>query len=192
MGQRLNIEICNSTRTLANAYYHWGAYTDSALEYTAMIIDAYYNLSYQITDDLQLAVKLLEITGAGITDEEKERIPYDPDFDFSDIKFSPAIDRNEGLIAVTEKGMEETRSWEEGRVTINIEDENFCFEVLLYYEKDEYVEDYGIKSLSELNQIKHNFFLDYLPFEQISWLREFVKNNPAGIMVNETVIDWIK
>ena len=58
MGQRLNIEICNNTRTLANAYYHWGAYTSSALEYTAKIIDAYYNLSDKITDDLELAVKL--------------------------------------------------------------------------------------------------------------------------------------
>lgn len=192
MGQRLNIEICNNTRTLANAYYHWGAYTDSALEYTAEIIDAYHNLSGQITDELQLAVKLLEATGAGITVEEKERIPYDPDFDFSDINFSSAIDRNEGLIAVTEKGMEETRSWEEGRVTINIEEANFCFDVVSYYDKDEYVEDYGVESLLKLNKIKHNFFLDYLPFEKISGLKKFVKNNPAGVIVNEEVINWIK
>jgi hypothetical protein len=192
MGQRLNIEICNSTRTLANAYYHWGAYTDSALEYTAEIIDAYHNLSGQITDELQLVVKLLEATGAGITDEEKERITHDPDFDFSGINFSSAIDRNEGLIAVTEKGMEETRSWEEGRVTINIEEANFCFDVVSYYDKDEYVEDYGVKSLSKLTQIDHNFFLDYLPFEKISWLREFVKNNPTGVIVNSCVINWIE
>ena len=184
MGQRLNIEICNNTRTLANAYYHWGAYTDSALEYTAEIIDAYHNLSGQITDELQLAVKLLEATGAGITVEEKERIPYDPDFDFSDINFSSAIDRNEGLIAVTEKGMEETRSWEEGRVTINIEEANFCFDVVSYYDKDEYVEDYGVESLLKLNKIKHNFFLDYLPFEKISGLKKFVKNNPKSVKVN--------
>ena len=192
MGQRLNIEICNSTRTLANAYYHWGAYTDSALEYTAEIIDAYHNLSGQITDELQLVVKLLEATGAGITDEEKERMTHDPDFDFSGINFSSAIDRNEGLIAVTEKGMEETRSWEEGRVTINIEEANFCFDVVSYYDKDEYVEDYGVKSLSKLTQIDHNFFLDYLPFEKISWLREFVKNNPTGVIVNSCVINWIE
>ena len=192
MGQRLNIEICNSTRTLANAYYHWGAYTDSALEYTAEIIDAYHNLSGQITDELQLVVKLLEATGAGITDEEKERITHDPDFDFSGINFSSAIDRNEGLIAVTEKGMEETRSWEEGRVTINIEEANFCFDVVSYYDKDEYVEDYGVKSLSKLTQIDHNFFLDYLPFEKISWLRDFVKNNPTGVIVKSCVINWIE
>ena len=94
MGQRLNIEICNNTRTLANAYYHWGAYTSSALEYTAKIIDAYYNLSDKITDDLELAVKLLEVTGAGVTDEEKEEIKHDPDFDFSDINFSERLYHN--------------------------------------------------------------------------------------------------
>ena len=58
-----------------------------------------------------------------------------------------------------------------------------------YYE---YVEDYGVKSLSKLTQIDHNFFLDYLPFEKISWLREFVKNNPTGVIMNSCVINWIE
>ena len=31
MGQRLNIEIVNGETSLANAYYHWSAYTKSAL-----------------------------------------------------------------------------------------------------------------------------------------------------------------
>ena len=30
MGQRLNVEIWNNGEVLANAYYHWSAYTESA------------------------------------------------------------------------------------------------------------------------------------------------------------------
>ena len=32
MGQRLNIEIKKDSKVLANAYYHWSAYTSSALQ----------------------------------------------------------------------------------------------------------------------------------------------------------------
>lgn len=37
MGQRLNIEIVDGNTTLANAYYHWSAFTFPALELTAEI-----------------------------------------------------------------------------------------------------------------------------------------------------------
>lgn len=41
MGQRLNIEIFNNGQVVVNAYYHWSAYTRSALELTAKVISAY-------------------------------------------------------------------------------------------------------------------------------------------------------
>ena len=188
MGQRLNIEICDGTKTLANAYYHWSAYTSSALEMMTAIIETYYKLSDKINDKVELAVELLQATDAGINIEEKERIKNIPDFAY--INFQPCIDRNEGLLAVTEEGIEETRRWEEGRVTIDIENETFCFGVFFEYGKDEYVEDYGNESMSELTEIKHNFFYDYLPFEKITWLNDFIKNNPAGVIVNDSVIEW--
>lgn len=34
MGQSLNIEIWNNGEVLANAYYHWSAYTESAAKIT--------------------------------------------------------------------------------------------------------------------------------------------------------------
>lgn len=192
MGQRLNIEICDNAKTLANAYYHWSAYTSSALEMMTAIIETYYELSDKINDKVELAVELLQATDAGINREEKERIKNNPDF--AHINFQPCIDRNEGLLAVTEEGIEETRCYEEGRVTINIENETFCFEVFFEYTKQEYEEDYGIEALSKLSKIKHNILYDYLPFSKVDWLNDFIKNNPAGVIanVNDSVIKWIE
>lgn len=34
MGQRLNIEIISGDKVLANAYYHWSAYSRIAIELT--------------------------------------------------------------------------------------------------------------------------------------------------------------
>ena len=40
MGQRLNIEIWNEGKRLANAYYHWSGYSFSTLYETMKIIKA--------------------------------------------------------------------------------------------------------------------------------------------------------
>jgi len=129
MGQRLNIEICNNTETLANAYYHWSAYTSSALELTRRIIEAYNDMP-KIENDLKLAVMLLQATGAGASEKEQERILLDGRF--CGISFAEAVDRDNGLLAVTEEGMAETRDWAEGTVTINIEKKNFFVRGFIY------------------------------------------------------------
>ena len=48
------------------------------------------------------------------------------------------INRNTGLIAVDKTGMEETKDWEEGRVSINIENNTFYFNC---YSKNDYNDD---------------------------------------------------
>ena len=67
MGQRLNIQFEDNTGVLANAYYHWSGYTSSAMLLTNQII------SSDLIDDTSIsnkvkAVKLLELTGAGLTE----------------------------------------------------------------------------------------------------------------------------
>ncbi len=130
MGQRLNIEITNGDKTLANSYYHWSAYTDSSLELTRMILNAMSEISAD-DSDLVKAVKLLEVTGAGFNDAELERINKNPDkYAVPEDLLIPCTDRNEGLLAVTFAGIEETRNWEEGRVEIDIENKRVSFDVI--------------------------------------------------------------
>ena len=70
MGQRLNIEIRKNDEVLANAYYHWSGYTSSSIELTSEILKNIDNVNFD--NDVVKAVKLLEITGAGLTSSEEK------------------------------------------------------------------------------------------------------------------------
>ena len=129
MGQRLNIEIHENGKCLANAYYHWSGYTESALDFTKCIINKFYQVN---KTGLAAAIKLLQFTGAKVECDELVDAGLPTELA---LVFSEGVNRNDGLIAFSEKRMEETRYWEEGRVTIDIGTEiiNFdCWEK--YYE----------------------------------------------------------
>lgn len=135
MGQRLNIEIINDDKALANAYYHWSGFTSSAIVLTKLI------LSYFIDDgqcNLSKAIRLLKSTGASFTVKDNALALLDTEL----IQFistdEDIINRNKGLISFSEEGMEETRYYEEGRVTINIESKNIDFDVFAYMSEEEY------------------------------------------------------
>lgn len=122
MGQRLNIEIKRKkdNKILANSYYHWSAYTYSSLELANKIIENIYDIvkNNKVNDEIK-AIQLLQTTGAGLLEQEYNTLNEE------DKKYcSLATNRNLGLISFTEKGMEETRTWEEGRLTITIDFDN--------------------------------------------------------------------
>ena len=126
MGQRLNIEIHSEGEVLANAYYHWSAYTSSALELAMTIVSQVDNLVDE-TDPVIKAVRLLEMTGAGVTGNDDLKVVTDR---APNKTFARATSRNEGLIATTEAGIDETRQWAEGEVIIDIGARNVRFFVL--------------------------------------------------------------
>lgn len=156
MGQRLNIEIKRGDTLLANAYYHWSGYSGSAVEMTLDILNYMDNNPQYNTEDVLYAIRILESTGAGLTDfnpteEEKEsqkkfygekaykewlKTPSElrtAREKFPNLDFEKCTGRNNGLIAITEKGMDETEMWEEARVTIYIDtklvDFDVCWEI---------------------------------------------------------------
>lgn len=189
MGQRLNIEIKNGETELANCYYHWSAYTSSALELTRMIIDAYYD-SNEIAG-VKMAVNLLEQTGGGVNAEERGNIEKEPE-KFGHITFKDATSRNDGLISVTEHGMEETRKWEEGRVTIDLDSETFCFDVLWYYSDEEYNEEFDEEYNDPIDKLPDcPCDLGAVPFDKVDELIQFVSDNPRGAVDEEVIYQWI-
>lgn len=124
MGQRLNIEIWRGNTCLANAYYHWSAYTDSAAELVNKILATHKEhntLPDQFHDQLY-AVRLLEATGAGLEDGDREIMAERTGEDFR-----ACTGRNAGLIAVTDKGIQDTRVWEEYRVSIYLDQKRVNF-----------------------------------------------------------------
>ena len=158
MGQRLNIEIKINGEVQANAYYHWSGYTSSALNLTELILEQYEDFLDRIEPKLS-AIRLLETTGAGLTPEELEKAKEE----YSEVTFGKCNGRNSGLIAISEEGMNETRLWEEGRVTIDFDKETIDFNVWSTWDKKEYLEEYGKLPEKEINDSDFNI----MTFEEL-------------------------
>lgn len=193
MGQRLNFEVCYDGEVLANAYYHWSAYTSSSLGILENVIEAYKNRTE--INPLRVAVEILQATGAGINDEEKSRIRMDKSGKFDGIKFHDAVDRNEGLLFVTLKGIEDTRKWEEGRVTVDISTEEFRFDVMWIESNEEY-EEYREPGDAAKLPYMDDVGIDITEpcsLWECDKLAKIIRNNPDGIRIDdETIWCWIE
>lgn len=141
MGQRLNIEIKCNDELIANSYFHWSAYTGSSIELVKEILNLYDDVVSNYS--VQRAVSLLELTGAGIQEEELQRVVLDADKDIQRLKFKRmSHNRNQGFIHVLQPDMDNTRDWDEGRVTIDIGDDTIIFDVLNIDTVEYLIEEY--------------------------------------------------
>ena len=67
MGQRLVISIQNNGKELATVYYHWSAYTVSALWETSKLTKCIFNHEDETEDELKLRlIRFCEENGGGI------------------------------------------------------------------------------------------------------------------------------
>lgn len=139
MGQRLNIEIKGEDKVLANACYHWGGYTMTAVSMAKEVINDLRRYGTDAAEkfDLLSAVSLLESTGAGFSREEQQRIRSNHLMD--GLELTESVDRNFGLIAVSPEGMELARRYEEGRVTIDAVHMTVCFEMLCKISNEKFI-----------------------------------------------------
>lgn len=165
MGQRLNLEIWNNGKVLANAYYHWSAYTSSAAEIVDKALAAA-KIIHKKGNILLYAIRLLEATGAGLTEEERQHIQERAAF--KDCDFKECEGRNEGLIAITEEGIKDTRMWEEGTARIYLDEKRISFDVFfkqhcLEWEKDQ--RDYGEEITDHKTLQVVDFDLDDIKFD---------------------------
>ena len=138
MGQRLVINITANDTVLANAYFHWDGYTQCAIEHTCKLIALQEWLEKleeygQVTLDKR-AIFMLEFLGAGITPEDFHLKTY-PDI------WTPAKDRNEGLIQVSKEQIKDAENWAEGLVAIDIFNKTVDFDVFFYYDEGDLDEE---------------------------------------------------
>lgn len=169
MGQRLTIEIKNKDKSLACAYYHWSGYTDSSLQILNLFMEAYSLLKdkNEISDQYK-AVIALRATGAGLIENPNDvldstDIPEEIYFEDEEI-----LDRNAGLIYISNDNIEDALYWSEGPITIDLESETICFEVVRYEDAEAFKEE---RELQELKLYKINFDPDSVPFESY---KEFI------------------
>lgn len=171
MGQRLNIEIKINGEVQANAYYHWSGYTSSAINLTKEILEQREDFLDRIEPKLS-AIRLLEITRAGLTPKELEIAKED----YSEVTFGECKGRNYGLIAVSEDGINETRLWEEGRVTIDFDEETVDFNVWSIWDKEEYLDEYEKLPEKEINDLDFNTIMSFETF-----LNDFSKKDMSDL-----------
>jgi len=142
MGQRLIISIETMGESIAKLYYHWSAYTASALDETKKVVDYIYNHNDETIKELQLRlVRFCETNGGGIRGDEAE-FEYVQNMFPNETFKTEGYSRNYGLIALSENGMADLQSWSEGDVIINLDDDEINFGVYACYEDfEEYVSE---------------------------------------------------
>ena len=193
MGQRLNIEILDGETLLANAYYHWSAYTSSAIHLTAQIINTFYtSRGLNKTDIRTTAIRLLESTGAGYDAEERFRIEQSGDEFLKNLTVNECIDRNRGILSVTEEGMNDTRSWEEGRVSIDISSELVHFNVYSEIEDDDWDNYYDDWHPVLINEDSFKWPDFEIPFVDISEFAKAVSKIDGIKTMRCSTITWIE
>ena len=136
MGQRLVISIEKGGKELANIYYHWGAYTDSALLHTKEVVDCIYNHKDETDKEMLLRlIRFCEKQGGGIAGgDEGSEYTYIRKLYPNEIFKVEGISRNDGLISLSEAEMAESHRWSEGDVIIDLDEELINFGVYASYE----------------------------------------------------------
>jgi len=142
MGQRLIISIDVMGETIAKLYYHWSAYTTSALYETQKVVECIYNHEDETVKELQLRlIRFCERNGGGIRGDEAEFKYIQSMFPNETFK-KDDYSRSYGLIALSKKGMQELQDWSEGDVTIDVDEDLINFGVYAGYESiAQYIED---------------------------------------------------
>ena len=173
MGQRL--VILNSTPFIqthdtidTNAiYYHWSAYTDSAVVEITNLRDSvedYYNKYYNSTSNRLDFFNLACLNAvSGVAPQYEESVKYIESLTNQPYD-SSHVNRNDGMIGFTPTDIDHILDWSEGTVDINwVFDENgypdfdkstFCYESLVSSWDVEEFKDAFDKTDSDVEQIK--------------------------------------
>lgn len=178
MGERLNIEVVKGNKLLANSYYHWSGYSNCAVNLTIEIVESFeYIKKYKVDNvknkDILLAIRLLEATGAGTNESQISNTIKTIGLIDTNVEIKKCKGRDEGIIEISEEGMNENRSWEESRVTIDIENQKINFEA--YQEIDEEDKKYYEEEAVEFKNINVDF--NNIKFEDIFDLKAFIDKN---------------
>jgi len=132
MGQRLVVSIQNNGKELATVYYHWSAYTVSALWEVSKLARCIFN--HQDETEAELKLRLIRFcyeNGGGINGKEEE-FKYIEGLYPGEVFKRDGYSRSDGLIDLSEEGRKDSHGWSEGDVEIYIDEERinngvFCW-----------------------------------------------------------------
>lgn len=122
MGQRLNVEIISGSKPFASVYMHWSGYTSSSIYIAKEVIEVFKDIDQITIPEVYTRLKTA-LAGSSVTPAEANNISEE-----FHVHLIPerTVNRNDGLIYFTEKEIESVRSWEEARVTIDLDSKTAC------------------------------------------------------------------
>ena len=183
MGQRLVVTVKKNDQKIAGIYYHWSAYSVSALQEAQDIVDCLCD-EYNPIKDLRLRlIRFIEGKGGcidgGAESKEFERIQ---DVYPTEV-FNDNGSRNNGLIALTEEGIQDLEDWSEGDVIIDLDNELIYNTVFCCLDIDEYwkLED----------MIEYDIEIENIPFENLSDTIDKLEKAPYVFRQGETIYELI-
>lgn len=140
MGQRLVVTVKSTGEDLCKMYFHWSAYTISALIEVRDMMAEFPMETNSKEDAILYFIRYCEEYGGGIDGGMDSKEWNYITNKYPNYKFkSENINRNRGLIAISEDGMDEMQSWSEGDIYINLDEMTVHNELFLYYDDiDEY------------------------------------------------------
>lgn len=172
MGQRLVITANYKNQEIAKIYFHWSAYTITALQEAYDLISAINITDYTTIEDLQLQlIRYCENNGGcidgGLNSAEMQYVK----FIFPKEEFKGNGNRNQGLIAISDIGRDEIQENSEGDLIINFDSQevsNYCYigwglAGYKNYRKEEYEEEVDFNSMESLD-----LDIGRIPFNDVS------------------------
>lgn len=166
MGQRLIMTIKEDDKDLMKVYYHWSAYTISSLVEAQQFIDSYYEDELEEVEDTKLrCIRALEKIGARLENEtelEEFKKLYPNEKTIND-----SINRNKGLIAITEQGMKDLQEYSEGDIIINLSAATVCCDCVSIYEDLEEYNEWNEEDLKEEDLDHLDIDLENIDFPEI-------------------------
>lgn len=146
MGQRLVITIHAFAEDIAKIYYHWSAYTGSAFSEAKDIIENVDWGNCKTKKELILRIiRHIEENGGGIDGGVgSKEYNYVNQYFEEKYKFVEHPDRNNGLIAISETGMNDIQLYSEGDLEIDFDEHIIHNSVLCFVgARDEFIEFYA-------------------------------------------------
>lgn len=136
----------------------------------------------------------MQLTLAGANDEEEARIEADTSERFIGIAFNHAINRNEGLLCVTEEGIRDNEGWAEGTVVIDIGNDIVIFDVVWLSELScylsEYEDDLTCADYPDLPDFIYDFYR--IPVDNFSEVFSVLEKYPRGFVCRNDVVTYIE
>lgn len=189
MGQRLVISIIKDEKRIAALYYHWSAYSVSALYETRHVINCLSTLEPE--DDIRLKlIRFVEERGGGIAScDNREHARIQAMYPKETFK-TEGYSRNNGLIALSEEGMNDLYSWSEGDVDINLDD-NTVYNYVTFEEDLDRIKQWrdDITCMEDIPEYTNHFVV--FPIEEIDEAVEEVENAPNIFRYGDTIYSLV-